>query len=75
MRQAIALDRIERSMAEPVAVQADDDAAPERPARSISKAPPPPATLAAAGNARRDPSDPGLSTAERIAMWRRQKRR
>jgi len=67
LRQGIALDRIERTFAARPAVST------EAPARQVTQAPQPPATVAPSGTARRNVYDDGLSTAERIAMWRRKK--
>lgn len=67
LRQGIALDRIERTFAAAPAVST------EAPARQVTQAPRPPATVAPSGTARRNIYDDGLTTAERIAMWRRKK--
>lgn len=67
-RQAAALARLEMTLSP--AGEAADPATP-RPTRTITKAPPPPATVTPSGGAKRSPSDPNLSTAERIALWRR----
>lgn len=67
-RQAIALDRLERQLSEP---EPEEPSVPQR--RTITQAPPPPATIASSGHARRSINDPSLSSAERIAMWRRKK--
>lgn len=67
LRQGIALDRIEQKVAATPAVST------EAPARQVTQAPQPPATVAPSGTARRNIYDDGLSTAERIAMWRRKK--
>lgn len=67
LRQGIALDRIEQTFAAAPVVST------EAPARQVTQAPQPPATVAPSGTARRNIYDEGLSTAERIAMWRRKK--
>lgn len=66
-RQAIALDRIERAFETPAATHE------AQPTRIVTKAPQPPATVAAAGQARRSIYDEGMTTAERIAMWHKRK--
>jgi hypothetical protein len=67
-RQAIALDRLERGLSEP---EVEEPSVPQR--RTITQAPPPPATIASSGHNRRSITDPNLTSAERIAMWRRKK--
>lgn len=69
-RQAAALARLELTL---TPAEAGAIATNARPARTITQAPPPPATVASSGAARRSPSDPNLSTEERIALWRRKK--
>lgn len=69
-RQGIALDRIEQKFAAAKSPVETD----ERPARTVTQAPQPPATIQPAGQTRRNVYDENLSTAERIAMWKRQKR-
>lgn len=70
MRQAIALDRIERGLVEPEKEESQGEPPPRR---NITQAPPPPATIASGGTARRSINDPNLTPDERIAMWRRKK--
>lgn len=67
-RQAIALDRLERGLSEP---EVEEPSVPQR--RTVTQAPPPPATIASSGHSRRSITDPNLTPAERIAMWRRKK--
>lgn len=67
-RQAIALDRLERGLSEP---EVEEPSVPQR--RTITQAPPPPATISSSGPNRRSITDPNLTPAERIAMWRRKK--
>ena len=68
--QAAALARLELTLSP---TEADAETTTARPARTITKAPPPPATVTSSGASRRSPSDPNLSTEERIALWRRKK--
>lgn len=82
MRQAIALDRLEQSL-KPIATTASDDddddiaAAPTpSPARKVTQAPTPPATVSPAASAKKSPNDPNaqMTAEERIRMWRQQRR-
>lgn len=59
----------ERFSAAPKAAPAK---APVAPPRKLTNAPPPPKTVAGAGKATVDVNDPSLTTAQRIALWKRQ---
>lgn len=71
-RQAAALARLELTLT-PAHAAAEPTPTTPRPVRTITQAPPPPATVTPSGGAKRSPSDPGLTTEERIALWRRKK--
>ena len=64
---ARAIGRIEAKLAAPA-----EKPAPVLPKKTTT-APPPPKTVSGAGKPQVSPDDPGLTTAQRIALWRAQK--
>jgi hypothetical protein len=86
VQQAVALDRLAQKLSKapspsPAASDVDDDdededlvAPPAPPARKVTKAPPPPAQVAAGSSRQVDPNEKGISTEERIRRWRAQGR-
>lgn len=68
-RKGIALFKVEQ------ALNHEAPSNESRPARTVTQAPQPPATIAPSGHTKRDIHDESLSTAERIAIWRKREKR